>query len=115
MLHLANEKDIDLENFCFYCKIIKSTRTFHCNYCKTCIEKFDHHCVYINNCLGHKNHKFFILFLITIGIYFLCSTTVCVIEFATNGSGHNDALGALDWSTRIYTILMNVIQSIPLM
>lgn len=30
VLQIGNEKNIDLENFCFYCKVIKSMRTFHC-------------------------------------------------------------------------------------
>lgn len=33
LLRHANEKSIDLENFCFYCRVIKSGRTFHCTFC----------------------------------------------------------------------------------
>jgi hypothetical protein len=33
MLKIGNDKNIDLENFCFYCKVIKSVKTFHCMIC----------------------------------------------------------------------------------
>eukprot|EP00347_Sterkiella_histriomuscorum_P003212 403365161 len=95
LLSLANEKDIDLENFCFYCKIIKSSQTFHCNFCKSCTEKFDHHCVYINNCL----------------VEFAMSNRQ---DYKIQSYDNSEVVNILDWTARIYTILVNLIQSIPL-
>jgi DHHC palmitoyltransferase len=84
VLQIGNEKNIDLENFCFYCQVIKSMRTFHCQVCGRCVEKFDHHCIYINNCLGYRNHKYFILFLVSMLSYILISVVTRGIDFGFN-------------------------------
>jgi hypothetical protein len=114
MLEIANEKNIDLENFCFYCQVIKSNRTFHCMYCKSCVDKFDHHCAYINNCLGYRNHKYFILFLFSILIYFISSTIVCVAGITLHGVSTLHWYGVYIWIVRVYTISINLLQFIPL-
>merc|ERR1712189_48377 len=36
--------------------------------CKHCIRRMDHHCPWINNCVGEKNQKYFIQFLIYVGL-----------------------------------------------
>jgi DHHC palmitoyltransferase len=115
LLQIGNDRNIDLENFCFYCKVIKSTRTFHCMICNRCVEKFDHHCVYINNCLGYRNHKYFLLFLVSISIYIIASVSTCFASFFTHGGDRGTLLfDYLDWIFRVYTILINLLQSIPL-
>jgi hypothetical protein len=81
VLKIGNDKNIDLENFCFYCKVIKSMRAFHCQVCGKCVEKFDHHCVYINNCLGYRNHKYFIFFLLSMISYIIVSIVTRLIDF----------------------------------
>jgi hypothetical protein len=81
MLKIGNDKNIDLENFCFYCKVIKSVKTFHCMICGKCVEKFDHHCVYINNCLGHRNHKYFILLIFFLILYVLIASITRIFDF----------------------------------
>lgn len=83
MLKIGNDKNIDLENFCFYCKVIKSIKTFHCQICGQCVEKFDHHCVYINNCLGYRNHKYFILLIIFLILYVIFNLTTRIFDFLT--------------------------------
>lgn len=35
---------------------------------------YDHHCAFINNCLGSRNHKWFLLFLITYIIFLIVLT-----------------------------------------
>ena len=81
LLKIGNDKNIDLENFCFYCKVIKSVKTFHCMICGQCVEKFDHHCVYINNCLGYRNHKYFILLILFLILYVVVATITRVFDF----------------------------------
>ena len=83
--------------------------------CGKCVEKFDHHCVYINNCLGHRNHKYFILFLWLITIYFLTSTATSVASFITHGEDRGIVIDVIDWSCRVYTVLINLLQCIPLL
>jgi hypothetical protein len=114
LLQVGYDRNIDLENFCFYCKIIKSTRTFHCMICGKCIEKFDHHCIYINNCLGYRNHKYFILFLWFIFIYMLTSVLTSIASFITHTGDRSEIFTIVDWACRIYTVLINFLQSVPL-
>ena len=52
-------------NFCASCRFIRPLRSKHCYDCGKCIIKYDHHCPMIGNCIGGKNHKYFILFIIT--------------------------------------------------
>lgn len=115
LLQVGHDRNIDLENFCFYCKVIKSTRTFHCMICGRCVEKFDHHCIYINNCLGYRNHKYFILFLWFIFIYMVTSVTTSVASFITHYGDRGEMFTIFDWSFRVYTVLINMLQSIPLL
>ena len=114
ILQIANDKQIDMENFCFYCRTIKSQKAFHCMFCKCCVERFDHHCAYINNCLGHRNHKFFILFLVCILIYFLTSSTVSIAGLILTLEMDDSEGEILTWFTIIYTISINALECIPL-
>jgi hypothetical protein len=59
--------------FCESCQIIQAVPSKHCKLCEGCCAKFDHHCVFINKCVGLKNHRTFILFLIT--------TIICEFAF----------------------------------
>lgn len=115
LLEIGNDRNIDLENFCFYCKVIKSSKTFHCMICGKCVEKFDHHCIYINNCLGHRNHKYFMMFLYLITFYFLVSTTTSIGSFITHGGDRGSELfDIIDWFIRVYTVSINLLLAIPL-
>ena len=111
---MSNDRNIDLENFCFYCKIIKATRTFHCMICERCVDMFDHHCVYVNNCLGYRNHKYFMLFLFSIMFYILFSTLSEVIEYSLLATSASKGWFTFQTFALIYTVLVNLLISIPL-
>ncbi len=83
--------------------------------CCKCVEKFDHHCIYINNCLGHRNHKYFLLFLVLITLYFLTSTLTTIASFLTHsGDRGDDLFTIIEWLIRIYTVIINALLAIPL-
>lgn len=42
------------------------------------IRRMDHHCPWINNCVGERNQKFFLQFLVYVGILALYSVSLVV-------------------------------------
>jgi len=64
-------KGLHLDNVCVYDELLKSETSLHCQICNKCVELFDHHCPFINNCLGNRNHKYFLLFLLSYVIFLI--------------------------------------------
>lgn len=56
---------VESTQLCADCLTIRTTRSRHCSVCNRCVERFDHHCPWINNCVGVKNHRQFLLFVIS--------------------------------------------------
>ena len=50
---------------CSTCKLDRPARSKHCSVCNMCVMRMDHHCIWINNCVGYRNHRWFIMFLIS--------------------------------------------------
>ena len=50
--------------FCKKCNKPKPPRAHHCHMCGHCVLKMDHHCPWINACVGHRNQRYFLLFLV---------------------------------------------------
>ena len=49
--------------FCASCESVTPPRSWHCNICNICILKREHHCMFVGYCVGHRNHRYFCLFL----------------------------------------------------
>ena len=62
---------IDPLHLCPECMIIKTPRSRHCSVCNKCVERYDHHCPWINNCVGIRNHRPFMIFIISLVITML--------------------------------------------
>lgn len=53
---------------CSRCETYRPPRAHHCRICQRCVRRMDHHCPWINNCVGEQNQKYFIQFLMYVGI-----------------------------------------------
>ncbi|KAJ8652180.1 hypothetical protein O0I10_012191 [Lichtheimia ornata] len=82
--------------YCDVCQCYKPDRTHHCKECNACILRMDHHCPWISGCVGHRNYKFFYLFVIYSAMYAiwsLCSS----IPLIVNALSKNDATLDPQW------------------
>ena len=53
---------------CGICDKVVPERSHHCVLCEKCIYKRDHHCFFMGVCVGYNNQKYFIFFLLFMGI-----------------------------------------------
>jgi len=64
--------------WCTTCKLWRPPRCSHCNLCGYCVLRFDHHCPAMGNCIGLKNHRFFVVMLVTAGFSLALCITIYV-------------------------------------
>ena len=69
-----------MDYICVYCENLRPENADHCNYCNRCVQKFDHHCLFVDNCLGYKNHKYFLLFLLSLSFFIVSLVTYCAVS-----------------------------------
>ncbi|KAJ9440007.1 putative ZDHHC-type palmitoyltransferase 4 [Diplonema papillatum] len=79
-------ESIDHGLWCRKCRQPRPPRAHHCSLCNTCVLKMDHHCPWISQCVGHRNHKYFLLFL----FYMLVSVAVATATISLHFLGFLD-------------------------
>ena len=57
-------------------------RAHHCRICQRCIRKMDHHCPWINNCVGEWNQKYFLQFLLYVGLLAAYSIALVAVSWS---------------------------------
>ncbi|KAG4074080.1 hypothetical protein HA402_014285 [Bradysia odoriphaga] len=79
-LETSKKTDMEREEWtvCTRCETYRPPRAHHCRICKRCIRKLDHHCPWINNCVGERNQKYFLQFLVYVGILAIYSVALVV-------------------------------------
>lgn len=97
---------IHVDQLCVFCEVIKTEQSFHCTICGHCVEQYDHHCPFLNTCLGQRNHKWFLVFLLTYSLFdiivfiavawrFVSLTSAIGFISAIHADWYNTALGIL--------------------
>lgn len=105
-LEIVTNGQVVTVKYCHTCGIIRPPRSVHCNVCGDCIDRFDHHCPWVGTCIGSANHKYFILFLISLlimEILFIVGSSWMVNHFFLEAK--NDL--KLANSTKIFVHTMN--------
>jgi len=73
-----DDKPHEILSYCSTCQIMRPPRAFHCGDCDVCIEIHDHHCPWVGTCIGHRNAKYFSLFLLSVSIHCLMSLPITI-------------------------------------
>ena len=83
------ENNMNINEYCPYCRIKITKKTKHCHVCRKCIKGFDHHCNWIDNCVGENNKKRFILFVIITFVNLIFNITVGIVDLTDNNVNYN--------------------------
>lgn len=78
-----NKFDDDKKNWtvCRVCETYRPPKANHCFVCNRCVKGMDHHCPWINNCIGERNHKYFLQFLIYVGVLALYAIVLVIFSW----------------------------------
>ena len=74
------ENNMNINDFCPYCRIKKTPKVKHCHVCKKCIKGFDHHCNWIDNCVGDNNKTKFLFFVSITMINLLFNLFIGIVD-----------------------------------
>lgn len=66
---------------CSRCETYRPPRAHHCRICQRCVRRMDHHCPWINNCVGERNQKYFIQFLVYVGVLAAYSIVLVLVSW----------------------------------
>jgi len=62
---LMTDRRLQHLKMCSTCRVRRPLGCSHCRFCDTCTLGFDHHCFWIDNCVGARNHRSFVVFLVS--------------------------------------------------
>ncbi|KAI6170506.1 DHHC zinc finger domain containing protein [Aphelenchoides bicaudatus] len=66
---------------CVKCASYRPPRAHHCRVCKRCVRRMDHHCPWVNNCVGEMNQKFFLQFVLYVGILSIYAIVIIILSW----------------------------------
>ena len=78
--------ETSIQRICFTCWEWKGLRTKHCSVCDVCVDGFDHHCGWLNNCVAEKNHREFVIMVLSVFIGMVAFLSVTVTGFINSNS-----------------------------
>ncbi|CAH8867245.1 unnamed protein product [Trichobilharzia szidati] len=91
---------------CNKCGIHRPPRAHHCRICRRCVRRMDHHCPWINNCVGECNQKYFIQFLIYVGILCIYALILVLICRAMISASLKENVGSSDVVVVAHTFVL---------
>ncbi|XP_018336227.1 palmitoyltransferase ZDHHC3 isoform X2 [Agrilus planipennis] len=95
---------------CTKCETYRPPRAYHCCICKRCIRRMDHHCPWINNCVGERNQKYFMQFLLYVGL--LCLYTFVLLAFSWTTECKVCGISILDRQARMMHSIILLLECI---
>jgi len=103
--------------FCTRCETRRPPRAHHCRICQRCVRKMDHHCPWINNCVGEFNQKYFLQFLIYVGLLSIYAGALTLFSWSQYDENEptttTEQVGELARHSRlIHTVLLSTICAI---
>lgn len=90
--------------------------TKHCKLCDVCIEEYDHHCLFLNRCVGRRNHRIFLIFILSMLIahlLFVATATSYLYDKKSAGS-HSLSLWLTLLGEEFWVAVMMVMNALTL-
>ncbi|ESO98929.1 hypothetical protein LOTGIDRAFT_66461, partial [Lottia gigantea] len=87
---------------CDFCEIQQPMRAKHCEDCQRCVRKYDHHCPWLEACVGERNHKYFLLFL-------LSTTALIFWTLYITWEGIQNEVHWSDWFHQNFVFMIDII------
>lgn len=102
-------ENFHLDYVCVPCETLRPVEADHCNYCNRCVQKFDHHCIFVNNCVGYRNHKWFLMFLISFTLYLVsvvAHSLLMIVYYSVDAYSYNQSYWVLlNWILQIVLLV----------
>ncbi|XP_076065728.1 DNZDHHC/NEW1 zinc finger protein 11 [Oratosquilla oratoria] len=108
-MHSGGEQNNDW-TVCARCEMYRPPRAHHCRICQRCIRRMDHHCPWINNCVGEWNQKYFLQFLMYVGV--LAFYAIFLIAYSWLKDCHDCAKDMITKQGRVLHTVILTMESI---